>query len=49
MELLKKKKKYTDKFILDNSKLYNKIKKKMSKKELYNEVIEIGKKLKKYV
>ena len=43
------KKKYTYKFILDNSKLFNKIKKKMSRKELYNEVIEIGKKLKKYV
>lgn len=46
---IQKRKKYTDKFILDNSKLFNKIKKKMSRKELYNEVIEIGKKLKKYV
>ena len=47
--IIKKKKRYTDKFILDNSKLYNRIKKKMLKQTLYNEVIEIGKKLKKNV
>jgi dTDP-4-dehydrorhamnose reductase len=47
--IIKKKKRYTDKFILDNSKLFNKIKKKMLRQALYNEVIAIGKKLKKNV
>jgi hypothetical protein len=45
--IIEKKKRYTDKFILDNSKLFNKVKKKMLRQTLYNEVIEIGKKLKK--
>jgi dTDP-4-dehydrorhamnose reductase len=47
--IIQKKKRYTDKFILDNSKLFNKIKKKMLRQTLYNEVIAIGKKLKKNV
>ena len=43
--IIKKKNFFTDRFILDNSKLYKKIKKKIFKKILYKEIIKIGKQI----
>ena len=44
--IIKKKNFSTDKFILDNTKLYKKIKKKIFKKILYKEIVKIGKQIK---
>jgi dTDP-4-dehydrorhamnose reductase len=43
---IKRKKIYTDNFILDNTKLFNKTKKSISRENLHNQVIKIGKMLK---
>ena len=43
--VIKKKKLNTDSFVLDNKKLYFALKKKLLKKNLYKEIIKIGKQM----